>query len=64
MASKKTAVREAAAYDRDELVRNAEALFRAKPEAVAGALHDAGQTNFTVDEARRLVGQFLKRKVL
>lgn len=62
MASKKTAVREAA-YGRDELVRNAEALFRAKPEAVAGALHDADQTNFTVDEARRLVGQFLKRKV-
>jgi len=53
-----------AAYARDELIQHADELFRVKPEAVAGALHSAGKNEFTVDEAKRLVGQFLKGKVL
>ncbi|QTH41736.1 hypothetical protein J4772_30090 [Cohnella sp. LGH] len=53
-----------AVYSRDELIHHAVELFQAKPEAVIGALHSAGKNEFTVDEARRLVGQFLKGKVL
>jgi len=53
-----------ATYARDELIAHAAALFQAKPEAVAGALHASDKHQFTIDEARRLVGQFLKGKVL
>lgn len=53
-----------AVYSRDELIYHAVELFQARPEVVTGALHSAGKNEFTVDEARRLVGQFLKGKVL
>ncbi|MFB9277399.1 hypothetical protein [Cohnella cellulosilytica] len=53
-----------AVYSRDELIHHAPQLFQVRPEAAAGALNSAGKNEFTVDEARRLVGQFLKGKVL
>ncbi|MCD9020499.1 hypothetical protein [Cohnella silvisoli] len=51
-------------YSRDELVQNAQALFSVNSEAAAGALHGTIQDQFTIDEAKRLVGHFMKRKVL
>jgi len=62
MANKKTGGE--AAYGRDELTSQARGLFQVRPEIVAGALHPTDKTHFTIDEAKRLVGQYLKRKVL
>ncbi len=53
-----------AKYDKDELMGNAKALFRVNPEVAAGAFQGLDQLQYTVDEAKRLIGQFLKRKVL
>lgn len=63
MASKKPG-NEEAKYNRDELIQNAQALFHVQPEIVAGAFAGANKDQLTVDEAKRLVEQFLKRKVL
>jgi hypothetical protein len=63
MAGKKKGV-PAEKYGREQLIGHAEALFGVKPEAAAGALHDAGNAEFTLDEARGLVSQFMKRKVM
>jgi len=63
MASKKSGMIESK-YSRDEFIENAQALFQVKPEIVAGAIHQVGENQLTIDEAKRLVGQFLKRKVL
>lgn len=51
-------------YNRDELINHAQALFQVNPEVVAGAFHQAEQDQFTIDEAKRLIGLFLKGKVL
>ena len=50
-------------YSQEELLANAEALFGVRPEVVAGALHGEEQNELTVDEVRRRIDQFLKRKV-
>jgi len=50
-------------YDREELVQNAQALFNVNPEVLVGALHGSDKIKLTIDEARRSVDQFLKRKV-
>lgn len=50
-------------YSKEELLANAEALFGVKPEVVGGALHGNDQTEFTVDEMRKLIDSFLKRRV-
>lgn len=50
-------------YSKDELLANADALFGVRPEVVAGALHGNAQTEFTVDEMRKLIDSFLKRRV-
>ncbi|NPV30496.1 MAG: hypothetical protein HPY58_12780 [Firmicutes bacterium] len=64
MADKQVAVRQSAPkYPREELLANAEALFGVKPEVVTGALHGNAQTEFTVDEMRKLIDSFLKRRV-
>ncbi|WP_276355408.1 hypothetical protein [Cohnella caldifontis] len=51
-------------YGRELLVGQAEALFGVKPETAAGALHDRHGAEFTLDEARSFVSQFMKRKVM
>ncbi|WP_239616152.1 hypothetical protein [Cohnella mopanensis] len=63
MASKKSGIIETQ-YNRDEFIQNAQALFQVKPEIVAGAIHQVEKDQLTIDEAKRLVDQFLKRKVL
>lgn len=50
-------------YSVDELAHNVQALFGVKPEVFYGALHGIEQKELTVDEARRLIEQFLKRRV-
>lgn len=50
-------------YPVADLLANAEALFGAKPEVVAGALHGISQNEFSVSELRRLIESFLKRRV-
>lgn len=65
MADEKVVVQQSAPkYPREELLANAEVLFGVKPEVMAGALHGNDQTEFTVDEMRKLVEQFLKRRVI
>jgi len=51
-------------YPREEFMANAEAIFGVKPEVVAGALYGQVQDEFTVDEMRKLIEQFLKRRVI
>ncbi|AYO30805.1 hypothetical protein D2962_09455 [Biomaibacter acetigenes] len=63
MADKKTAEVQPK-YSREELLENAEALFNCKPEVIAGALHGNKQREFTVDEMKKLINDFLKRKVV
>lgn len=50
-------------YSVNELAQNAQALFGVKPEVLAGALHGVVQKELAVDEAKRLIEQFLKRRV-
>lgn len=50
-------------YPREELLANAEALFGVKREVVAGALHGNDQAEFTMDEMRKLIDAFLRRRV-
>jgi len=49
-------------YEREELAAQAERLFGVRPEAVAGALR--GTDRYTLDDAKRAVDHYLKRKVL
>jgi hypothetical protein len=63
MANKKAGVAEAR-YSRDDYMQNAQALFQVNPEIVAGAFHQVENDQLTIDDAKRLVDQFLKRKVL
>lgn len=55
---------EVSRYLREELLTNAEAIFNVKPEVIAGALHGNKQAEFTVDEMRKLIDSFLKRRVI
>jgi hypothetical protein len=50
-------------YSKEELLANAEALFSVKPEVLDGALHALVERTLTVDEARKLIDKFLKKKV-
>lgn len=63
MADKKLTSEAAQKYSREEILSHAEALFGVKPEVVDGALHGNAQTEFTVDEVRKLIDSFLKRRV-
>ncbi|GIO33257.1 hypothetical protein J2TS6_43980 [Paenibacillus albilobatus] len=51
-------------YPIDELSAHAEALFNVRPEVLAGALHGVNQSELTIDEAKKAVDQFLKRKAI
>lgn len=46
----------------DHLRRNARQLFGVSPHAVAGALSEGRKVNYSVDEAKGLVREFMKRK--
>lgn len=50
-------------YPKEELVQNAQALFLVKPEVLAGAFYLSDPTEMTIQEAKQLLDQFLKRKV-
>lgn len=50
-------------YPRNELLANAKALFNCKPEVIAGALHGNDKAEFTVEEMRKMIDNFLKRRV-
>lgn len=50
-------------YPIKELSDNSETLFSVRPEVLAGALHGGESKELTVNEAKRLVKQFLERKV-
>lgn len=64
MAEKKaTPVQVVPKYPKEELVQNAQALFLVKPEVLQGALFLSDSIEMTVQEAKQLLDQFLKRKV-
>lgn len=50
-------------YTRAELMNHSEALFAVKAEVLAGALHEAAQQTFSIEEAHTRINQFLKAKV-
>lgn len=50
-------------YPADEMAANAGALFNTRQECVRSALKAAGKSECTVSEARKIVTEFLKRKV-
>lgn len=50
-------------YSIEEFTANAEALFSVRSEVLAGALHGKDHSELTIDEARRAIDQFLKKKV-
>ncbi|MGO4529639.1 hypothetical protein AB4Z30_11205 [Paenibacillus sp. 2TAF8] len=50
-------------YTRAELMNHSEALFAVKAEMLAGALHEAAQQTFSIEEVQVRINQFLKAKV-
>ncbi|WP_366290317.1 hypothetical protein [Paenibacillus sp. AN1007] len=50
-------------YTRAELMNHSEALFAVKAEVLVGALHEAAQQTFSIEEAQVRLNQFLKAKV-
>lgn len=61
MAEKKVP-QEVPEYDLQELLENSEALFNVKPEIVHGAIHGNEKERYSVDEMRKLIEKFLKRR--
>ncbi|PWW45177.1 MULTISPECIES: hypothetical protein [Paenibacillus] len=50
-------------YTRAELMNHAEALFAVKAEVLYGALYEAAQETFSIEEAKERINQFMKAKV-
>jgi hypothetical protein len=50
-------------YAKEELMAHAQALFACKSEVVAGALCDKEQADYTIDETKQIIQQFMQRKV-
>ncbi|MDK8191528.1 hypothetical protein QP794_15685 [Paenibacillus sp. UMB7766-LJ446] len=50
-------------YSRAELMNHAEALFAIKAEVLYGALYEAAQETFSIEEAQERINQFMKVKV-
>lgn len=50
-------------YPVEELTAHAEALFNVRPEVLSGALYGTGQLGMTIDEAKKAIDLFMKRKV-
>lgn len=50
-------------YTRAELMNHAEALFAVKAEVLHGALYEAAQETFSIEEAKERINQFMKAKV-
>lgn len=50
-------------YSRAELMNHAEALFAVKAEVLYGALYEAAQETFSIEEAKERINQFMKAKV-
>lgn len=51
-------------YLYEELVGNAQSLFSVSPEVVVGALHYSTAKEITVSGVRKLIKDFLERKVV
>jgi hypothetical protein len=63
LSDKAKATPPAETYPREELVRNAQAIFGVMPEVVIGALHGNDKTELTVAEVKTAVKAFSERKV-
>ncbi|MBE7681103.1 MULTISPECIES: hypothetical protein [Paenibacillus] len=50
-------------YTRVELMNHAEALFAVKAEVLHGALYEAAQQTFSIEETQVRINQFMKAKV-
>lgn len=51
-------------YSREELQANVEALFGVKKEVLVAAMSQDKRTEYSVDEAKALIKNFMKRKVI
>jgi len=50
-------------YPRAELMANAQAIFGVAPEVLAGALHGNNAQDLTISEVKKVVKEFLGRRV-
>lgn len=50
-------------YPQKELVTNAQAIFGVMPEVLAGALYGYGAEEISITQAKKLIDEFLQRKV-
>lgn len=51
------------AYSLAELMENATTVFGVQPEVISGALYGNPKQEFTVAELKKIIEQFLKKKV-
>lgn len=50
-------------YSRDELISFSKEIFGVNPEVVEGALSGVPKKDFTIQEVKNYINQFLKRRV-
>jgi hypothetical protein len=63
MFGKKSTDPENPKYSLEELMSYSDSLFKCRPEVVAGAVHGRNQNEYSVEELRQLINNFLNRKV-
>ena len=63
-AVQETKAKAADIYSAEELAANAKSLFGTNPECVTAALKINGKDTCTIEEAKRLVNDFLKKEVV
>lgn len=52
-----------ATYSIDELKSAAASRFQTRPEVVVAALKGAGKDRATLEEAKKLIGEFLRKEI-
>lgn len=50
-------------YSREDLLANAGSIFNCKPEVMAGALHGISETEFSLDQMKKIIDRFLQKGV-
>jgi hypothetical protein len=59
----KKSVPEESVYEKEELIKNAELVFKVKPEVVVGALHGNKNKKLTISETKEAIKAFKEKKV-
>ncbi len=62
--SEEVTTEEKCKYPKEELLSNVEALFNVKKEVLIAAMYGGEQQEYTVDEAKALINDFMNRSVI